>query len=200
MCVYSASHVQLCHPMDCSLPGASVHGVFQARIVEGVAISSSRVSSWPRDQIHASCIDRQILYHWATCEAHGICYRNPNWLRQDTKLEGFQVAPDLAPPRSGLVTFPLPFSSENLASLRNEDVANLHLSCLIRKQEWMGNSSSTILGRRCSPAQKAGLSVSFFLFLSHGYYPSFLRLPFNLKNQVSYLEFWANVNPHQQSQ
>ena len=54
--------------MDCSLPGSSVHGIFQARILEWVAISSSRVSSQPRDWTCVSCIDRWILYHWATWE------------------------------------------------------------------------------------------------------------------------------------
>ena len=39
----------LCDPMDCSPPGSSVHGVFQASILEWAAISSSRGSSWPRD-------------------------------------------------------------------------------------------------------------------------------------------------------
>ena len=42
--------------MDFSLPGSSVHGIFQARIPQWVAISSSRGSSWPRDQTHVSCI------------------------------------------------------------------------------------------------------------------------------------------------
>ena len=39
----------LCDPMDCSLPGISVHGVFQARVLEWVAIAFSRGSSQPRD-------------------------------------------------------------------------------------------------------------------------------------------------------
>ena len=39
----------LCDPMDCSLPGSSIHGIFQARILEWVPISSSRGSSQPRD-------------------------------------------------------------------------------------------------------------------------------------------------------
>ena len=43
------SCLTLCDPMDCSLPGSSVHGSFQARILEWVAISFSRRSSWPRD-------------------------------------------------------------------------------------------------------------------------------------------------------
>ena len=61
----------LCDPMDCSLPGFSVHGIFQARISEWVAISSSRGSSWPRDRTHVSCVScsgRQILYHCVTWE------------------------------------------------------------------------------------------------------------------------------------
>ena len=40
----------LCDPMDCSPPGSSAHGMLQARILEGVAISSSSGSSRPRDQ------------------------------------------------------------------------------------------------------------------------------------------------------
>ena len=55
--------------MDCSLPGSSVHGISQARILEWVVISSSRVSFQPRDQTCISCFGRQILYHWAIREA-----------------------------------------------------------------------------------------------------------------------------------
>ena len=44
----------LCNPMDCSLPGSSVHGIFQARMLECVAISFSRGSSQPRDQTQVS--------------------------------------------------------------------------------------------------------------------------------------------------
>ena len=66
----SLSHVQLLgHLMDCSPPGSSVHGIFQARILEWVAISFSRGSSQPRDQTCVSQIGRPILYHWATREA-----------------------------------------------------------------------------------------------------------------------------------
>ena len=58
--------------MDCSLLGFSLHGIFQARILEWVAISSSAGSSQPRDWTHISCIScigRWILYHCATREA-----------------------------------------------------------------------------------------------------------------------------------
>ena len=56
----------LCYPMDCSPPGSSVHGILQARILEWVAMSSSRGSSQPRDQTcvsYVSCIGRRFLYH-----------------------------------------------------------------------------------------------------------------------------------------
>ena len=46
----------LFHPVDCSPPGSSVQGILQARILEWVAISSSRGSSQPRNQTHVSCL------------------------------------------------------------------------------------------------------------------------------------------------
>ena len=57
----------LCYPMGCSPPGSSFHGIFQARILEWIAISTSRGSSRPRDWSRVSsfsCIGRQILYHF----------------------------------------------------------------------------------------------------------------------------------------
>jgi len=61
--------------MGCSLPSSSVHGIFQARILELVAISLSSRSSWPKDWTQVSwvsCIGRWILYQCATWEAHII--------------------------------------------------------------------------------------------------------------------------------
>ena len=55
-----------CDPLDCSLLGSSVHGIFQARKLEWVTIFFLQGSSQPRDQIHVSCIGMQILYSWAT--------------------------------------------------------------------------------------------------------------------------------------
>ena len=51
--------------MDCSLPGSSVHGILQARILEWIAISFSRGSSWPRDQTQISCIAGRFFAIWA---------------------------------------------------------------------------------------------------------------------------------------
>ena len=53
-------------PMDCSPPHSSVHGILQARILEWVAMPSSRGPSQPRDWTcisYASCTGRQVLYH-----------------------------------------------------------------------------------------------------------------------------------------
>ena len=61
----SQSCLTLCHPMDCSLPGSSVHGILQVRMLEWVAISFSRASSWPRD----ACIAGRLFTIWATREA-----------------------------------------------------------------------------------------------------------------------------------
>ena len=55
-----------CDLTDYSLPGSSVHGILQARILKWVAMPSSRGSSWPRDQTHVSnifCTGRWVLYH-----------------------------------------------------------------------------------------------------------------------------------------
>ena len=53
--------------MDCSLPDSSVHGIFQARLLERVASSFFRGSSQLRDRTHISC--RWILYHWTARQA-----------------------------------------------------------------------------------------------------------------------------------
>ena len=57
-CLATKLCATLCDPMDYSLPGSSVHGSLQARILEWVAISFSRGSSWSRDQTRVSCIGR----------------------------------------------------------------------------------------------------------------------------------------------
>ena len=55
-------------PKDCSLPGSSSHGIFQARILEWIAISFSRRSSQPRDWTQVSHIVGQCFTIWATRE------------------------------------------------------------------------------------------------------------------------------------
>ena len=70
MCVLVAQSCPiLCDPMDCSLPGSSVHGILQARILEWVAISFPRGSSWPRDWTWVSCVAGRCFTISATREA-----------------------------------------------------------------------------------------------------------------------------------
>ena len=58
----------LCCLIDCSLPGSSIHGIFQARVPEWVAISFSRGSSQPRDWTWVSHIAGRRFTLWATRE------------------------------------------------------------------------------------------------------------------------------------
>ena len=71
LCIQSCP--TLCDPIDCSLPGSSVHGILQARIRKWIDMPSSRRSFQPRDWTHGllhplHC--RRILYHWSTREVH----------------------------------------------------------------------------------------------------------------------------------
>ena len=50
----------LCNPMDCGPLGSSVHGIFQARILEWIAISFFRASSRPGDRTWVSCIEGRL--------------------------------------------------------------------------------------------------------------------------------------------
>ena len=74
-----------CDPMGCNLPGSSDHGILWARILEWVAISFSRGSSWPSDQTRVSCVAGRFFTNWATREAPHreislcICISPPFW-------------------------------------------------------------------------------------------------------------------------
>ena len=62
LCVLAAqSCLTLCDPMDYSLPDSSVHGIYQTRILQLVAIPFYRVSSQPRDGTQVSCITGRIF-------------------------------------------------------------------------------------------------------------------------------------------
>ena len=79
----------LCDPIDCSLPGSSVHGIFQARVLEWVAISFSRGSSRPRDWTRVSrivgrcftfCLTKEIATH-----SNILAWRIP-WTEKSSRL------------------------------------------------------------------------------------------------------------------
>ena len=64
----------LCDPIDCSPSGSSVHGIFQARILEWVAMPSSRRSSHPRDWTQVSHNVGRCLTVWASREVLGMLW------------------------------------------------------------------------------------------------------------------------------
>ena len=91
-------------PLDCSLSGSSVHGVFQARILEWVAISS-RGSFWRREQTHISCvfgIPGRFFTHWAIrecltlCDPHGL-YSPWNSPGQNTEVDSHSLLQGIFP-------------------------------------------------------------------------------------------------------
>ena len=59
----------LCDPVDCSLSGSSIHGIFQARVLEWIATSFSRGSSQPKNRTRVSHIAGRCFTVWATREA-----------------------------------------------------------------------------------------------------------------------------------
>ena len=63
------SCLTLCNLMDYSPAGSFVHGIFQARVLEWIAISFSKGSSWPRDWTWVSCIAGRCFTLWATAAA-----------------------------------------------------------------------------------------------------------------------------------
>ena len=67
-CSVSRSCPTLCGPMDCRLPGSSVHEIFQAKILKWIAISYFRRPSWPRDQTHVSLVSPALHSHCNTWE------------------------------------------------------------------------------------------------------------------------------------
>ena len=75
----------LCNPMDCSLPGSSVHGIFQARILERVAISFSRGTSRPRDWTLVSSTAGSLLH----CRQISLANEPPG--KPQTPLFGYEI-------------------------------------------------------------------------------------------------------------
>ena len=75
VCVVPQLCLTLCDPLDCSTPGSFVHGILWARILECVALPSSRESSWPRNWTRNSCVSwiaGGFFTLWVVEEAHFI--------------------------------------------------------------------------------------------------------------------------------
>ena len=116
------SCLTLCDPKDHSPPGSSVHGILQARILEWVAMPSSRGSSWARNWTSVSwgsCITGRFFTHWATWEIHAKS-TNPrlNICSSDTLLPFFVH-----------VTFPL-FHTSSLTPIQLLYLTRFLRTCL----------------------------------------------------------------------
>ena len=78
-CVCVCSVVQLCptlcDPIDCSPPGSTVHGIFQARILEWVSISYSKGSFQPKHRTHVSCIASGLLPRGKPLETTKVAFQ-----------------------------------------------------------------------------------------------------------------------------
>ena len=71
-CSFPKLCLTVCDPMDCSLPGSSVHGILQARILEWAAISFSRGSSQSRGWTDVSCIGRRTAESPENIGTYGV--------------------------------------------------------------------------------------------------------------------------------
>ena len=78
--INAQSCLTLCEPMDCSPSGSSVCGILQARILEWVAISFSRRSSWPRDQTCISCTAGRF-FTWEAPVPYNVVVKSMVWMR-----------------------------------------------------------------------------------------------------------------------
>ena len=90
-CLIITSCPTLCNPMDCSPPRSSVHGISQVRILEWVAVSFSRGSSWTRDPTSISCLAGMFFYHQANWEA--LCNFSFYLLNDDRGQDGWMASP-----------------------------------------------------------------------------------------------------------
>ena len=90
LCLVAQLYLTLCNPMDSSPPGSSVHGILQAKMLEWVAIPSSRGSSQPRDQTQVSRIAGGFFTIWATREAHEYWSGYPNPSPEDPPNPGIE--------------------------------------------------------------------------------------------------------------
>ena len=164
----------LCDPMVCSPLGSSVHGILQARILEWVAVPSSRGSSWPREGPRVSCIAGRFFTNGATREVPTHVGRTVFLFRCHADLRGFAsvagdsgsspllMASHLMPPETGIQWRKVPERQLNLKPLTpaQSQIASLRL----RPKEARHRPAFVLEGEG-SLAENQLLSVSLNLLL-----------------------------------
>ena len=151
--------------MDCSPPGSSVHGISQARILEWVATSFSRGSSWLRDQTHIPCIGRQILYHsshqGSNNPAYTMLISSPNLCHADDPLTTI------------------------LSSLPNQTLTVILNSFqFLKNSSYSSNSMSYMLFSRAKKRVGSHLTHPFFLNIPPSYLQVSVLSILNVKKTV----------------
>ena len=183
-CVCVLSHeLTLCSPVGCSLPGSTVHGIFQARILGWVAISYLRGSSWSRHWTWVSCIGRWVLYQWATWEAH--LYHGNQQTPQSVLLNSYQHTPGYAALAPGilLVNWELELALTGLGVGRTTPIwaRTPEVICLLS-----GTFSLAVPRFSCSQISQTGIADHCFLphRWHHRFYDcSFILIHLNLGSQ-----------------
>ena len=140
VCLVARSCPTLCDPLDCSLPSSSVHGIFQARLLEWVTISSSRGSSQPRDQTRVSWTTGGFFTTWAIEEAASLTF----------KIQGCRL------PRGHILEsedYTLPGKRETKGSWRNTGWT------LTRGESWSHEGWAAGSSRRIWEHKGTGVSV-----------------------------------------
>ena len=123
----------LCDPMDCSPQVSSVHRILQARILEWVAISSSRQSSWPRDRTSVSWIAGRFFTNWATREAQWLTYIEQVWKGSGKHLVSLSWIPSL----TSAVTMLISQLCPTLCNPMNQPDSSVHRILQARILEWV---------------------------------------------------------------
>ena len=133
------SHVWLCYPMDCSLPVSSLHGIFQTRILEWVAMPYSRGSSQPRDWTGVSCVSCTVsgyslpLSHQGSPYSTSMCPNTMHSFRFSVYVTSPQSspAPQPSPAPSYLFLFWTLFFSHDKSLIPFEKTFTFmsHFSC-----------------------------------------------------------------------
>ena len=149
----------LCNPLACSPPGSSVHGIFQARILNALSISSSRVSARPRDRARISCVSCIVDRFFTSCAVRVAPYRH--WMLPEYSLPGtshwFHL-PRTKSPRSLLAATLLrhisPSASYEVDFLATDPAFMLNTYCI-----------SAACFRRCSSPQRPFLDISVNTFI-----------------------------------
>ena len=121
------SCLTLCDLRDCSLPDSSVHGIFQARIVEWVAIPFSRGSSLPGDRTWVSHIARGFFTVWAIREAPliSLLTRYKGIQLRSSQLDWMHRAGNAGWDTKRRTSSPDPPSSQNLHMFTNTEALQM---------------------------------------------------------------------------